>query len=263
MTNPRLPNELLAKIAEEVDSDQTLVALSTVSHAWYQHVQPLLYHSIWFLDIKRDVPFRLQVLLQTLRQTPKLGGVVREILLKRYWRNHVNSRQAFADLARVISLCPNLTRLHLEASTALLDWDLFRILEMCQSLEELAMNGCSSITAQGFRNVLPFLQHLKKLNVADCSGLDDDCIRDIARFCPLIQDLDLCKTSVTPIGVSLLLEGAVKLACLNLLRSWWMEDSDIEAIINDKPSHVQITHIDTAPATSHRQEHSDDSNDLP
>ncbi|KAI9092916.1 hypothetical protein DFS34DRAFT_688016 [Phlyctochytrium arcticum] len=219
-----------------------LIALSTVSYACNHVAQPRLYRTICF-DNTHRVPSHLQLLLRALGQKPQLGGSVREINLKSYGLFYTEGTQVWEEIARVTSLSPNLLN----------DQAFLGILRSCTSLEELAMSMCRSITSQGLRNVLPFLKHLRKLDVSYCSKIDDDCIRDIPRLCPLIEDLDLWVTSVTRTGMSFLLERA----------GIW--DSDMQAILDEKPPHVRITCYDrdddiSIPGDSDFHESSDDSN---
>ncbi|KAI9088831.1 hypothetical protein DFS34DRAFT_268000 [Phlyctochytrium arcticum] len=251
-----LPTELLAKIAGQVNEEEqdealdpgrrvfeTLLALSTVSHAWNQVTQPLIYRSIAIRDSDR-FPRQLEILLHTLESKPRLASLVRELTFELWSSGVVASKDLFAQVARIASLSQNLTRLDLGSCWSMEDDDLLKIVEKCRSLEELSIATCEKISSGGLRKVLPFLTNLRKLDVAELFRIDDECLRDIVRACPLLEDLDLWKTSVTSTGVLSIVDLAAKLASLNLSPSGEPHDSEMETMRIKKPPHFKITAYD-------------------
>ncbi|KAI9094827.1 hypothetical protein DFS34DRAFT_224593 [Phlyctochytrium arcticum] len=172
----RLPTELLAKIAGDINDDETLRALSTVSHAWNQVAQPLLFRSIDFRTARHS-PSQVQLLLKTLGRKTKLASSVREL--------------------RLVG-----TKLDFNSCLTMKDGDLLAIVEKCKSLDDLSIAMCDKITSTGFGKILPYLTNVRKLNIADIAKLDDDYLRDIAKMCPLLENLDVWRTSVTRTGIS-------------------------------------------------------------
>ncbi|KAI9094857.1 hypothetical protein DFS34DRAFT_225778 [Phlyctochytrium arcticum] len=232
--SPRLPTELLVKIASEIKDRQVLLALSTVSHVWKQVAEPLLYRSLHFWD-SEHLPKTLQLLSQLLESKPQLASLVTELRFIKYGEDE----GVDPNVPKLASLCPNLTRLNLSYCETLEDQELLNIVRNCKSLEELSIEDCWEITSQGLGLMLPFLKNLRRLNVATVH-LDDDCFRNIAKTCPLLEDLDLSSTDITRAGVSSIMELATSLRSLNLWECSKITSSELEAIMNEKPPHVKI-----------------------
>ncbi|KAI9094386.1 hypothetical protein DFS34DRAFT_247819 [Phlyctochytrium arcticum] len=149
-----------------------------------------------------------------------------------------------AEVARLVSIFPNLTRLNLTYCGSMEDQNLHAIVEKCRSLEELSITTCDNITSTGIINILPFLKNLRQLDRFDVLNLGDDCLGDIARMCPLLEHLDLSGTRVTRTGVSSIMNLATNLTTLNMMKDRGISSSDMGAIMEEKPPHVTITHHD-------------------
>ncbi|KAI9094310.1 hypothetical protein DFS34DRAFT_651996 [Phlyctochytrium arcticum] len=245
MAGSRLPAEILANIAGEIDDDlddddrETFLALSSVSHTWHQLAQPHLYRSITFRDSSR-LPSQLQLLSRTVEEKPHLASFIRKLGFTSF------HAKLFAEIASLASLCANLKRLDLRWGFRVQDPDLLGILEKCRPLEELRIASCEEITSKGFIKALPFLKNLRKLDLSGVWNLDDDCLCEIAKMCPLLEDLDLRWTAFTPTGLWSIMELATTLTSLNLSRNR-INDWEIIAIMEGKPPHLTITVCDHVP----------------
>ncbi|KAI9093535.1 hypothetical protein DFS34DRAFT_267716 [Phlyctochytrium arcticum] len=249
-----LPTELLAKIAREIYEDEleaallaetvskTLRALSTVSRAWNQVAQSLLYRSIAIRESDGFV-CQLQFLLQTLESKPQLASVVRELTFQVRGTRMLTGKDEYyySQIARIASCCPNLTRLDLGSCRSMGDNELLSIVQNCRPLHELSISACENVTSGGLGKVLPFLTNLRKLDVAGVLKIDDECLRDIVRTCPLLEDLDMWKTSITPTGVLSIVELTAKLAFLNVSPFGELNEAEMETIRIQRPPDFKIT----------------------
>ncbi|KAI9088852.1 hypothetical protein DFS34DRAFT_689443 [Phlyctochytrium arcticum] len=244
MVGSRLPAEILAIITREINEDiNTLLALSSVSHAWNEAAESVLYRSVQFRKSGR-IYFQLQLLLKKLEKKPHLTSFVRHLNIER-WRPYRSiDDQIYTEIASITSVCPNLSRLTLKSCLTMGDQDLLAILENCRSVKEQSISSCDGITSQGFLKVLPFLKNLRKLDVEYVVDFGDDCLSGTAKMCPLLEDLDLSATDVAGNGVSSILELATNLTSLCLWQCYGIGDSEMRAIMKRKPSHVKITASD-------------------
>ncbi|KAI9094309.1 hypothetical protein DFS34DRAFT_595693 [Phlyctochytrium arcticum] len=236
MAGSRLPTEILAKIAGEIDDEdvKTLLALSSVSHTWHQLSQPTLYRSIYLLD-SSGFPSQLQLLLKTVEKKPHLASFIRKLDFSRF------HAKLFAEIASLASLCANLKRLDLGWTFWIQDPDLLGILEKCKSLEELSIATCCKITSKGFIKALPFLKNLRKLDLHDVTAFDLDCYCEIAKMCPLLEYLDLGNTSAERTKVLAIMALATNLKFLDLWSIYKeITPSDMRAILKGRPSHLTI-----------------------
>ncbi|KAI9094856.1 hypothetical protein DFS34DRAFT_225779 [Phlyctochytrium arcticum] len=234
----RLPIEILAKIASEIPYPSILFDLATVSHAWNQVAQPLLFRSI---GLRLRALSKVQLLVEILRKKRRLASSVRGLKLLAYSYCVKVNPNLFADVATIASLCPNLTKFEWPLCSTMNDTHLLAIVQPCKSLEELSVSRCGKITSEGLGKVLPFLKNLRKLNVEGVGKFDNDCLcDDIAKMCPLLEYLNLSKTDIKGTGVFVLMELATKLTSLNLRFCNWIEDPEMAAIMREKPVNLSI-----------------------
>ncbi|KAI9094861.1 hypothetical protein DFS34DRAFT_627477 [Phlyctochytrium arcticum] len=255
----RLPAEILEQIVDEISDDEpgsgalysqqitktkALLALSTVSRAWNQVAQPLLYGSIHCFD-EKNLCSKLWQLSRALESNPQLAGLVRELSVYVYgpFRFQEGAEHPFAEIARVAGLCPNLTKLYFQPDQQVGYQHLLGILEKCTSIEDLSVSRSFHINGQRLRPMLPFLKNLRKLDIEGISGLDDDCLRDIAKMCPLLEHLDLQRTHITQINVLSVMKFATNLKSLNISECAEITPLEREDIMAEKPPHVKIIAI--------------------
>ncbi|KAI9094859.1 hypothetical protein DFS34DRAFT_627469 [Phlyctochytrium arcticum] len=121
--------------------------------------------------------------------------------------------------------------------------DLLAIVEKCGSLEELSIASCYEMTSEGLGKALPFLKNLRKLDLWELENLNDRCFHAIAKLCPLLEDLNLRETLVMRDGVTTILKFATNLKFLNLSQCSSLHKTALEAIMKEKPPHLEITAI--------------------
>lgn len=97
---------------------------------------------------------------------------------------------------------PNLSRL--QAWTNATDVGLRSVSIGCRGLVELDVTGSAGVTDDGMESVGEFLSGLELLKVAMCYKITDNGVEYIARRCRRLQELELCETGVTDVGVGFL-----------------------------------------------------------
>ncbi|KAI9093534.1 hypothetical protein DFS34DRAFT_267709 [Phlyctochytrium arcticum] len=220
-----------------------LLALSTVSHTWSQVAHSFMYRSIIIRENDRRV-CRLQLLVRTLESKPRLASLVRKLTFEVRAGGGIKAGQDlfyYGQIARIGSLCQNLTRLDLGPCWPMGDADLLRIVENYRSLREFSIAGCEKITPKGLRKVLPFLTNLRKLDAANVDKINDDCLRAIVQTCPLLEYLDVWKTKITPTGVLSIVDLAPKFATLNVSPFSRLNASELETMRIQRPPDFKIT----------------------
>lgn len=114
-----------------------------------------------------------------------------------------------ASLAIVGKLCPQLHHIDLSGLCGITDAGLLPLLESCESgIARVNLSDCLNLTDEVVL-VLTRLhgETLEVLNLEGCRKVTDASLVAIAENCPLLNDLDVSKCSITDFGVSALSYG--------------------------------------------------------
>lgn len=112
------------------------------------------------------------------------------------------------SLAMVGKLCPQLHHLDLSGLCGITDTGLLPLLECCEGLAKVNLSECSNLTDEV---VLALARlhgsTLELLNLDGCPKISDATLDALADSCPLLNDLDVSRCSITDAGVAALSRG--------------------------------------------------------
>ncbi|XP_016445295.2 EIN3-binding F-box protein 1 [Nicotiana tabacum] len=114
------------------------------------------------------------------------------------------------SLAMVGTLCPQLHHLDLSGLTGITDAGLLPLLEMSSKagLVKVNLTGCLNLTDEVVLSLARLhSETLEVLNLDGCRKVTDASLVAIADNCPLLNDLDVSKCSITDSGVAALSHG--------------------------------------------------------
>ncbi|KAL8037511.1 hypothetical protein ABFX02_11G044400 [Erythranthe guttata] len=113
------------------------------------------------------------------------------------------------SLAMVGKLCPNLHHLDLSGLCGITDGGLLPLLESCQTgLARVNLSHCSNLTDEVvFALARCHGGTLELLNLENCQKITDESLTALADSCPLLNDLDLARCTITDAGVDALSRG--------------------------------------------------------
>ncbi|KAL3839820.1 hypothetical protein ACJIZ3_024411 [Penstemon smallii] len=113
------------------------------------------------------------------------------------------------SLAMVGKLCPNLHHLDLSGLCGITDAGLLPLLECCEKgLAKVNLSECSNLTDEVvFALARLHGETLEMLNLDGCWMITDASLAVLAGSCPLLNDLDVSKSSITDLGVLALSSG--------------------------------------------------------
>jgi EIN3-binding F-box protein len=114
-----------------------------------------------------------------------------------------------SSLAIVGQLCPNLHQIDLSGLCGITDSGLLPLLESCEAgLVKVNLSGCLNLTDEVvFALARIHGETLEVLNLDGCRNVGDSSLVSISENCPLLNDLDLSKCSITDSGVLSLSKG--------------------------------------------------------
>ncbi|XP_073043262.1 EIN3-binding F-box protein 2-like [Primulina eburnea] len=107
------------------------------------------------------------------------------------------------SLAMVGKLCPHLHHLDLSGLCGITDAGLLPLLECCQAgLAKVDLSECVNLTDEViFSLARSHGKTLELLNLDGCQKVTDASLAALANSCPLLNDLDLSKCSISDFGV--------------------------------------------------------------
>ncbi|KAG8367420.1 hypothetical protein BUALT_Bualt16G0070000 [Buddleja alternifolia] len=110
------------------------------------------------------------------------------------------------SLAMVGKLCPNLHHLDLSGLCGITDNGLLPLLECCEAgLAKVHLSDCLNLTDEVILALARLHgETLELLNVDGCKNISDASLVALAHSCPLLNDLDVSKCSITDSGVAAL-----------------------------------------------------------
>ncbi|XP_073154407.1 EIN3-binding F-box protein 1-like isoform X2 [Henckelia pumila] len=114
-----------------------------------------------------------------------------------------------ASLALVGKLCPKLHSLDLSGLNGITDTCLIPLLESCETgLSKVNLSGCSNLSDEIVLAL--FRLHgrtLELVNLDGCKKITDASLVALVESCPLLNDLDVSRCSITDTGVAALARG--------------------------------------------------------
>lgn len=116
-----------------------------------------------------------------------------------------------ASLAMVGKLCPQLYHLDLSGLCGITDAGLLPLLECCEKgLVKVNLSDCSKLTDEAVMALARLHGGtLELLNLDGCRRITDASLVALADSCPLLNDLDVSKCSITDSGVVALSQGVL------------------------------------------------------
>ncbi|KAL2228937.1 UNVERIFIED_CONTAM: EIN3-binding F-box protein 1 [Sesamum indicum] len=114
------------------------------------------------------------------------------------------------SLAMVGKLCPQLHHLDLSGLCGITDAGLLPLLESCETgLAKVNLSDCSNLTDEVVLALARLHgETLELLNLDGCQKITDASLAALAESCPLLNDLDVSKCSITDTGVVALSHGS-------------------------------------------------------
>ncbi|PIM97262.1 Leucine rich repeat protein [Handroanthus impetiginosus] len=113
------------------------------------------------------------------------------------------------SLAMVGKLCPQLHHLDLSGLCGITDAGLLPLLESCETgLAKVNLSNCSNLTDEVVLALARLHgETLEMLNLDGCRKITNASLVALAESCPLLNDLDISKCSITDSGVTALSHG--------------------------------------------------------
>ncbi|XP_031487887.1 EIN3-binding F-box protein 1-like [Nymphaea colorata] len=122
-------------------------------------------------------------------------------------------------LAAVGKICPRLQQVAFSGLTGITDMGFFSFIESCEGeLVKVNLNGCENLTDNAVtRLVMHHGGSLQVLNLGGCRRVTDVSLKALLMNCPLLQDLDMSRCSITDRGIVSLRSSTKELPDLLIL----------------------------------------------
>lgn len=114
-----------------------------------------------------------------------------------------------SSLALVGKLCPKLHNLDLSGLSGITDTCLIPLLESCETgLSKVNLSGCSNLSDDIVLALVRLHGRMLELvNLDGCNKITDASLVALSKSCPLLNDLDVSRCSITDSGVAALARG--------------------------------------------------------
>ncbi|CAN6442368.1 unnamed protein product [Victoria cruziana] len=122
-------------------------------------------------------------------------------------------------LVAVGKICPRLHQVDFSGLMGITDMGFFSFIESCEAgLVKVNLNGCENLSDNAVaRLVMHHGATLQVLNLGGCRRLTDASLKALLMSCPLLQDLDLSRCSITDRGIVSLPSSVKELPDLQIL----------------------------------------------